>query len=68
MQGRGRPPGAGIVTPGKITLKGGACGAVTRDSLREPWTVIFTGMTGVYRDDGQDRSQSGVTHRSRRPR
>jgi hypothetical protein len=29
--------------PGKITLKGGACGAVTRDSLRSPLTVIFPG-------------------------
>jgi hypothetical protein len=51
-RGGGRPPGAGILTPGKITLKGGACGTVTCDSLREPWTVIFPGMTGAYRDDG----------------
>jgi hypothetical protein len=29
--------------PAKITVKGGACGAVTRDSLRSPLTVIMPG-------------------------
>jgi len=32
-----------ILEPEKITIKGGACGAVTRDSLRSPLTLIFSG-------------------------
>ncbi len=66
VRGTGRRPGAGIVTPGKTTVKGGACGAVTRDSLRSPWTAFFPGMTlAPVGDEGQERTITGC---GRRPR
>jgi hypothetical protein len=45
--------------PGKITVKGGAFGAVTRDSLRSPLTVILVGSRLEHREDARSRGAVG---------
>ena len=40
--------------PSKITLKGGACGAVTRDAFGHPDSDLPRFNLGAYRKDGQD--------------